>query len=321
MSVRFTGGEPLLRKDFEKLYLVARELGLKVFLFTNGTLITEKLALLFKRVPPLEPIEISLYGMKAKSYEAISRCPGSFEAAWQGIRLLLKHEVPFLIKSALLHPNRDEIEEFEVFASTIPWMDEPPGFALSLDYRARPEQREKNKHIDKLRLSPEDILRHLVRKPEVYLKGKREFCSRFMAPPGDKLLGCGAGNGGCVDAYGNLQPCLQLRHPDMLYSMRKEGASLKDGISRFFAGLRESARARNPDYLARCARCFLKGLCEQCPAKSWMEHGALDSPVDYLCRVAHVQAEYLGLVEKGEKAWELDNWKERVRNMKGETTR
>ena len=38
LSVRFTGGEPLLREDFEELYLVARRLGLKVLLFTNATL-------------------------------------------------------------------------------------------------------------------------------------------------------------------------------------------------------------------------------------------------------------------------------------------
>ena len=36
LSVRLTGGEPLLREDFEELYLYARKLGLKVLLFTNA---------------------------------------------------------------------------------------------------------------------------------------------------------------------------------------------------------------------------------------------------------------------------------------------
>ena len=40
LDVRFTGGEPLLRDDFEELYLFARHQGLKVLLFTNATLIT-----------------------------------------------------------------------------------------------------------------------------------------------------------------------------------------------------------------------------------------------------------------------------------------
>jgi hypothetical protein len=68
----------------------------------------------------------------------------------------------------------------------------------------------------------------------------------------------------------------------------------------------------NPDYLARCARCFLKGLCEQCPAKSWMEHGTMDTPVEYICRVAHARAMDLGLLTEGEKAWEVVDRREKV---------
>ncbi len=40
LTARFTGGEPLLREDFEELYVFARKQGLKVMLFTNTTLIT-----------------------------------------------------------------------------------------------------------------------------------------------------------------------------------------------------------------------------------------------------------------------------------------
>jgi hypothetical protein len=42
----------------------------------------------------------------------------------------------------------------------------------------------------------------------------------------------------------------------------------------------EDIRATNPEYLRRCALCFLHGLCEQCPAKSWAEHSTLDTPVE-----------------------------------------
>ena len=58
--------------------------------------------------------------------------------------------------------------------------------------------------------------------------------------------------------------------------------------------------------------CFLKGLCEQCPAKSWTENGTLDTPVEYLCSVAHAQARWMGWLKDGEKAWEVKDWKERV---------
>jgi hypothetical protein len=87
--------------------------------------------------------------------------------------------------------------------------------------------------------------------------------------------------------------------------------SLEDALTRFFPALRET-RATNPDYVACCARCFLKGLCEQCPGKSWGEHGTLDTPVQYLCDVAHARARGLGLLHEGEVAWEIADWRSRV---------
>jgi radical SAM protein with 4Fe4S-binding SPASM domain len=87
--------------------------------------------------------------------------------------------------------------------------------------------------------------------------------------------------------------------------------NLKDALINFFPKIRQM-KAANPEYLRRCARCFLKGLCEQCPAKSWMEYGTLDTPVEYLCGVAHTQACYLGLLQEGEKAWEVEDGVGRV---------
>ena len=310
LTVRFTGGEPLLRDDFEKLYLFARKQGLKVLLFTNATLITPELAGLLARIPPLEKIEITVYGMTQKSYEGVTRNPGSFKAAWRGINLLLEKKVPFVVKSALLPPNKGEMEEFEAWAATIPWMDKPPSYSMFFDLRNRRDSKVKNRLIKGLRLSPEEGLLVLTRDRERYIKGMKEFCSKFTRPPGGKLFSCGAGYGGCVDAYGNFQPCLPLRHPDTVYDLKN--GSFKDALTSFFPEMREQ-KAENPDYLARCARCFLKGLCEQCPAKSWMEHGTLDTPVEYLCKVAHAQAQYLGLVNTGENAWEVRDWRDRIR--------
>ena len=130
---------------------------------------------------------------------------------------------------------------------------------------------------------------------------------------GDKLFSCGAGiNAGCLDAYGGFQLCMNLRHPDTVYSLAK--GSLEEAMSRFIPQVR-AMKAKHPAYLARCARCFLKGLCEQCPAKSWAEHGTLDTPVDYYCEIAHTEARALRLLRKDEKAWEVKDWKERIRNL------
>src|SRR5512133_3827396 len=130
LTVRFTGGEPLLRADFAEIYLLARRSGLRVLLFTNATLITPALADLFARVPPLEKIEITVYGMTPASYTAVTAVAGAFRSARRGIDLLIERRVPFVVKSALLPQNAHEREAFEAWAATLPGMSRAPGYSL-----------------------------------------------------------------------------------------------------------------------------------------------------------------------------------------------
>jgi len=115
-----------------------------------------------------------------------------------------------------------------------------------------------------------------------------------------------------VDAYGYYQMCMLLRHPDTVYDLKQ--GTLRQAITENFPEKRQ-LRAANPQYLERCARCFLRGLCEQCPARSWMEHGTLDTPVEYLCQAAHAQARSLGLLEQGEQGWQVSDWQQRLDNI------
>jgi len=308
MLVRFTGGEPLVRADFEELYLNARRLGMKVLLFTNACLITPHLADLFTRIPPLEPIEITVYGMCRESYEAVTRSPGSFASFQHGVNLLLERRVPFIVKSALLPPNRNEIDAFEAWAKTIPWMTGPPGYSMLFDLRNRRDDADRNRLIKSLRPSPEEVLAVLTRDEPAYRRDMAEFAAKFMGPAGDKLFACGAGHGMCIDAYGRAQPCMGIRMPELTCDVTGVGSylSLREALD-FFDRL-SRLHAANPAYLRRCAVCILKGLCEQCPAKSWGEHGNLDTPVEYLCEVAHAQARYLGWLVEEKYGWEIDGF-------------
>ncbi len=60
LTVRFTGGEPLLRDDFAELYLFARRLGRYVILFTNARRMTPELAQLLARIPPGRMVEVTV---------------------------------------------------------------------------------------------------------------------------------------------------------------------------------------------------------------------------------------------------------------------
>jgi radical SAM protein with 4Fe4S-binding SPASM domain len=306
LQVRFTGGEPLLRPDFEELYLFARRLGIKVLIFTNARLITPQLADLLARIPPRIEMEVTVYGMSKKSYDAVSRDPGSFEQFKRGVDLLLERKIPFVVKSALLPPNKGEMEEFEKWAATITWMDKRPSYSMFFDLRNRRDDEKKNALIKSLRLTPQDGLAVLTREEEKYRKEMKEFAGKFMRPSGDKLFACGAGNALSIDAYGFAQPCMGVRAPELTFNLFGTPVVNKSMLAQaldYFKNLKD-IKASNPEYLRRCAVCFLKGLCEQCPAKSWAEYGTLDTPVEYLCEVAHAQAYWLGWLKNVEKAWE-----------------
>ena len=313
LSVRFTGGEPLLREDFAELYLFTRRLGIKVQLFTNGRLITAELADLFTRIPPLEKIEITVYGMHPESYDIVACAPGAYAEFRQGVQRLLERSIPFIVKGALMPQNQVDVAEFEAWAASLPWMDTPPGYSMFFDLRGRRDSSARNHLINRLRVAPQEGLVLLTRDGKSYLKEMNQFCKGFMGPSGERLFDCGAGLGGCVDAYGRYQPCMLLRDPQLSYDLRL--GCLQDALENFFPEIRQIT-ATNPEYLERCAICFLHGLCEQCPGKSWSEHGTLDTPVEYQCQVAHAQAVYLGLLQPGEKAWEVLDWQERLKNIK-----
>jgi|GEM_PF-3442812 len=201
-------------------------------------------------------------------------------------------------------------------------MGKPPIIKTTLsgffNLRFRRDSERKNRLIKSIKPTPEEGLKFFIRKRLKFEKDMKEFCSKFMYPPGEKLFSCGAGVGsGCVDAYGFFSPCLMLKYPDTTYDLKN--GSFKDTMINFFPEVRKM-KAKNPNYLARSARCFLKGLCEKCPVKSWTEHGTLDTPVEYLCQIAHLQARYLGLIDKGEMAWEMKDWRERIHKFTGKDT-
>lgn len=314
LVVRITGGEPLLRDDFESVYRRARELGLRVMLFTNATLLTPALARLLRDVPPLEAVEVSVYGMTAETYEAVTRAPGSFAAFRRGLDLLREHGVPVAVKGAYLPATRREMDEFEAWAARVTGSPDPPSSALLFDLRSRRDGG-KNALIAGLRIGGDEFVRVARRHGEAALDEWRDFCARAGGARGDRLFNClPAGGSAAVDAYGRLQYCLSLRHPDTVYDLR--AGSLREAVTEFLPRVREM-RSTDPAYVERCGRCFLRGLCEQCPAKSWAEYGTLDTPVEYFCGVAHAQAVAAGLLAPGEKAWTVPDGQERAQRRRG----
>src|SRR5580693_158811 len=72
----YTGGEIFARKDFLDIYTYAKKKGFLITLFTNGTLVTERIADHLVAWRPFA-IEITLYGLTKDTYERLTGVPGS----------------------------------------------------------------------------------------------------------------------------------------------------------------------------------------------------------------------------------------------------
>src|SRR5271157_182196 len=81
----FSGGEPLMRKDFFEIAEYADGKGLYLSLATNGTLITGEIAKKLKE-SGIEYVEISLDGKDASTHDGFRGVQGMFERSVEGIK-------------------------------------------------------------------------------------------------------------------------------------------------------------------------------------------------------------------------------------------
>jgi radical SAM protein with 4Fe4S-binding SPASM domain len=279
LGLVLTGGEPLLRHDFRQIYAHAKKRGMIVNLFTNGTLINPGLADFLRDFTPAR-VEITVYGRTPETYEAVTRAPGSYERCLRGIDLLLARGIPLVLKTMVMTINAHELWDLKAWAEGL-----GARFRYDMALNARLDG---GKQAVPLRLSPEQVVEFDRQDQERYQEW-REFAEKFVGP-GDSeyLYPCGAGLASfSIDSWGKMFPCVISR--GAAYDLTQ--GSFSEGWQEFMPKIRlQKPRKEYP-----CGSCELLSLCEQCPGWSHLEHGEPDRPVDYLCRVAHLRAEMLGL--------------------------
>lgn len=274
-----SGGEIFARHDFLELYTYAKSKGFLVTLFTNGTMITERIADYLVQYPPFV-VEITLYGATKETYEALTRIPGSYEKCLRGIKLLLDRNIPLKLKTVAISVNVHELGMMQEMAD-----------GLGLDFKFDAMM---NPRIDcsssplAVRLSPAEIVRLDLDDPMRVSEWKR-VAADFIPPlPKEGELGdvysCGGGvNSFAIDPYGNMTICV-LSHRDEYNVI--EG-SVREGWETFLRTVRKKKATR----ITKCTRCALKSFCGSCAANAELEEGDPEAPVDFLCKTAHLRAE------------------------------
>jgi len=268
-----TGGEPLLRDDFQKIYRHAKERGLVVTVFSNGTLITDKVIELFRNLPPRE-VEISLYGATAQTYEKITGVRGSYERCMRGIKLLADNNIKVNLKTILMTLNCHELSKMENISKRF-------CARFRLDAAISPCFCGDKTPL-KFRVSPEEVIEMEFSSSERAHLWKKFFESSKNHLLVDTLYGCGAGvTGFHIDPFGNLQPCMMIL--DIQYNLHETG--FLTGWDDMILKIRD--KKAGSDFA--CRGCEKINLCGYCPAFFRLETGAEDVRSEYICRMGDLR--------------------------------
>jgi len=279
----FSGGEIFARRDFLDIYAYAKRKGFLITLFTNGTLITEKIADVLADMRPFT-IEITLYGGTKETYENLTGIPGSYDRCLRGIDLLLERNLPLKLKTVALSINKHEIPLMRQMAAD-------RGVEFTFDAMINPR-------IDcsasplAVRLKPSEIVELDLDEPERVAEWKRLARDHPSPAPVEgetqQIYQCGGGiNSWAIDPYGDLSICV-LSHVDR-YNVRD--GSFREGWENYLLAVRRREITRP----TKCTNCGLKSMCGMCAANGELENGDAESPVDFLCQVAHLRAETLDI--------------------------
>lgn len=279
----YTGGEIFARRDFLDIYTHAKRKGFIITLFTNGTMITPRLADYLAEWPPFA-IEITLYGRTRETYEGLTGIPGSFDKCMRGIDLLLERRLPLALKTVGVSLNVHEIWDMQRFAEDL-------GVHFKFDATMNPRIDCSQSPLA-VRLTPEEVvmldLQDGRRMDEWAIFAQKYFKPANPPERHDELYHCGGGvDSFAIDPYGGMSICV--------LSQRDKFDLRTGSISEAWDGFLRGVRRKKITRPTKCTDCELKSMCGMCPATAELENGDPEAPVDFLCRVAHLRAHAFGL--------------------------
>lgn len=265
-KIVFSGGEPTLKKGFEKLLLCASGIGLRHGFISNGSVVFgEGLREAIKQAKPFA-VGLSIDGLK-ETHNKIRRSQNSWQGLMQNISLLKQMNVQICAVTTLHKMNFRELPclaEFLDAAQIDSWQ-------IQL---AMPTGRMKQRI--NLLITEEDFMElckaiMLLRKLYPHLNIQAADCFG-LAPANlirsDFWTGCTAGISSIgIDSRGNVMPCLSLQEGQYCGNLRKESLAViwerSDGF--YFNRAFQSETVKG-----NCVNCgFLKDCRGGCNSQSF----------------------------------------------------
>ncbi|MFA6315992.1 MAG: radical SAM protein [Elusimicrobiota bacterium] len=276
-----SGGEPLLRPDLFELARHGTELGLKMAMATNGTLVTDEVCGKIKE-SGIRIVSLSLDGPNTAVHDDFRRQPGAFEATLKAAEAFKRHGIEFIVNSSFTKRNQGHIGEVYRLAKSIgakAWylfMVVPTGRGKDLlselitkeDYEGILEwhalmEREEHELLVRPTCAPHyyRVVRQLAKKEGVPVKQR----SLSFSTGGSK--GCIAGQSIVfIDHQGGVHPCSYF--PDLAGSLRTSSFKEIWENSPLLKSLRDFK-----SYKGRCGECEFLNVCGGCRARALLMDG------------------------------------------------
>ncbi len=281
LSIVFTGGEPLSRKDFTEIYLYARESAFDVRLFTSGWGLTEKTADIIARTG-ISRVEISVYG-REKLHDKITGKTGSFRVSVKAASAFKKRGVKVKLKCPLMKENAGQ-RGFVIELAKI------NGYEFGFDGMLAPAN-DRDKNIVTHRMTgrqARSVLRDARLSDGASASGINSSRPALRRPGSQDIrqIICSAGRNICaINPYGEIYPCLQL--PVSAGNVRERDFCDIWNNSREL----KKIRAMRFDGLKQCPVCFLRKICGRCPGFAMLEDGDISGPSKAACNMARLRYE------------------------------
>ncbi|HKG93428.1 MAG TPA: radical SAM protein [Gemmatimonadaceae bacterium] len=278
LSLTLTGGEIFSRRDFPEIYSYAWSKGLLVTLFTNATMVTEKVAALLRERPP-HVVDVTIYGADAEHYEATTGIRGSFAKFERGIRLLQEAGVRLTMKHTTSNLTADHLHAVRAYCEE---RGIPHRFGVTIEGR-----HDGGDEPTLYRITPRKVveLRDTVHQLRTGYARDRALpeCSAGADLPGasERLYQCGAGRAALfVDALGQVSHCVLDREPSFPL-LEMPWPEIWERIGEW---VNQPLPANAP-----CSGCSLRGGCENCPARSRAATGSPYLKDTYQCDITHAE--------------------------------
>jgi len=266
LFLTFTGGEPLMRRDWAQVATRARRLGFSLRLFTNASRVDEEAAELLAGLPAA--VEVSLYSLNPAVFEGITGVPGSLERTLAGVGRLLARGVQLTLKAPAMTVNRGDVAEVEAYARSVGAAFQTDALIVCRD--------DSDPAPLSLRVPPLELGEYLRRQvPDT----AASLAAR--APISDDEPPCAAGTRmAAVTAAGDVLACLQLRTP----AGNLNRSPFRDIWER--SPWLQRLRSVTVGDLPVCRECSRLAYCQRCPAVALAEDGDMLGPSHWSCEVA-----------------------------------